>query len=338
MKIKLVIYIFLLSILPFVSIFSQQVYRIGIIGLDTSHSPAFIKMLNSSSPSIKYKNFRITAAYPYGSSTIKSSFSRIPMYTEEAKKYGVEIVGSITELLQKVDFIMLETNDGNMHLKQAAEVFKSGKPVFIDKPIAATLSDAIAIYMLANKYNVPVFSSSPLRYTPQNQDIRYGKYGKVIGADCYSPAHGEPSHPDFSWYGIHGIEILYTIMGTGCEKVNRVHCDSMDVVTGLWKDGRIGSFRGFRNGRQDYGGTVFCENTIVNAGGYVGHMELLNHILDFFMTKTSPVSMQETIEIFAFMAASNESIKHQGIQISIQSVLEKGREQAKKTLSKYGLY
>jgi len=193
---------------------AQQTYKIGIIGLDTSHSPAFIKYLNGGeAEKSEYKDFKIVAAYPYGSHTIKSSYSRIPGYTDEAKKYGVEIVGSIAELLEKVDFVMLETNDGNMHLEQAAEVFKSGKPVFIDKPVAATLSDAITIFMLADKYKVPMFSSSSLRYVPRNQELRDGKFGKVIGADCYSPSHNEPSHPDFSWYGIHGVETLYTIMG-----------------------------------------------------------------------------------------------------------------------------
>lgn len=161
-------------------------YKIGIIGLDTSHSPAFIGLLNSEDPKPEHEGFRVVAAYPYGSKTIENSFKRIPVYTEKAKENGVEIVSSITELLEKVDCVMLETNDGNLHLEQAIEVLKSGKLMFIDKPVAADLVDAIAIFKLADQYNVPIFSSSALRFVPKNVDLRNGKYGKVLGADCYS--------------------------------------------------------------------------------------------------------------------------------------------------------
>ncbi|WP_080906021.1 Gfo/Idh/MocA family protein [Parabacteroides sp. Marseille-P3160] len=312
----------------------QKVFRIGIIGLDTSHSPAFIKMLNGEDKKAEYADFRIVAAYPYGSKTIENSYKRIPGYTEEAKKYGVEIVGSIAELLDKVDFVMLETNDGNLHLEQAYEVFKSGKPVFIDKPVAATLVETLAIFMLSEKYNVPMFSSSSLRYNLETQKIKNGAYGKVLGADCYSPAPGEPSHADFSWYGIHGVETLYTVMGTGCKEVSRVSSDGMDVVTGLWDGGRIGTFRGIRAGKQAYGGTAFCEKENVPVGGYPGYEVLLVEILKFFKTKVVPIAPEETIEIFAFMEASNESKRNNGKLISIQETLQKGEKAAAKILKK----
>ena len=202
MKTEKLVMICLMCIASF-AIQAQKVIKIGIIGLDTSHSPAFIGLLNSEDPKPEHEGFRVVAAYPYGSKTIENSFKRIPVYTEKAKENGVEIVSSITELLEKVDCVMLETNDGNLHLEQAIEVLKSGKPMFIDKPVAADLVDAIAIFKLADQYNVPIFSSSALRFVPKNVDLRNGKYGKVLGADCYSPAPSEPSHPDFSWYGIH---------------------------------------------------------------------------------------------------------------------------------------
>ena len=147
---------------------AQNVIRVGIIGLDTSHSPAFVELLNSDNPKPEHQGFRVVAAYPYGSQTIENSYKRIPIYTERVKKYGVEIVSSIAELLDKVDCVLLETNDGNLHFEQAKEVLKSKKPMFIDKPVAANLVDAIAIFKLAELYNVPIFSSSALRFVPQN--------------------------------------------------------------------------------------------------------------------------------------------------------------------------
>lgn len=311
---------------------AQKTVRVGIIGLDTSHSPAFIKLLNAGDAKAEYRGFRVTAAYPYGSKAIESSLQRIPGYTEEAKKYGVKIVDSIDELLKEVDCVMLETNDGNMHLEQAIPVMKTGKPMFIDKPIAANLTDAIAIFLMAKKYNTPIFSASSLRYSPKNQELRNGAHGKILGADCYSPAPGEPSHTDFTWYGIHGVETLYTIMGTGCTEVTRASAPGTDVVTGLWKDGRIGTFRGIREGQSDYGGTVFCEKTITPAGGYEGYAVLLDEILKFFQTKVPPIPEAETIEIFTFMEASNESKRLGGAPVSMQATLDKAKTEAEKVI------
>ena len=225
---------------------SQAQVKIGIIGLDTSHATAFTKFINGNTD--EYKDFQIVAAYPYGSKTIKSSYDRIPGYIEQVEKMGVEVVSSISGLLDKVDCVLLETNDGNLHLEQAYEVFKAGKIVFIDKPIAPTCR-RLSRFELAKQYNVPLFSSSALRYVPESQKLRNGELGKVIGANCYSPAHLEPSHADMAWYGIHSIEGLFTVMGTGCKTVTRVSSEGTDVVIGLWDDGRIGSIRGIRDGK-----------------------------------------------------------------------------------------
>lgn len=306
--------------------------RIGIIGLDTSHALEFTKLLNG--PDNKeFQDFRIVAAYPYGSKTIKTSYERIPKYIDGVKECGVEIVPSISDLLKKVDCVMLETNDGNLHLEQALEVFKSGEIMFIDKPIAANLSHAIAIFELAKKYNVPIFSSSPLRFSFQTQKLGKGEFGKILGADCYSPHKREASHPDFGWYGMHGVEMLFTVMGTGCVSVNRMSSEESDVVVGLWNDGRIGTFRGSIN-KYFYGGTAFTDKGPVAVGGYDGYQPLLEQILTFFKTRVAPVSEKETLEIFTFMEASNESKKHHGEIISMDETYKKAQREADKLIKK----
>ena len=312
----------LFILLAFLSVsfrlYAQDVIKIGIIGLDTSHSTAFTELLNGDSDDKFVKEFEVVAAYPYGSKTIQSSYERIPGYIEEVKKHGVEITSSIAELLDKVDCVMLETNDGRIHLEQAMEVFKSGKICYIDKPIGATLGQAIAIYEMAEKYNVPIFSSSALRYSPQNQKLRNGEFGKILGADCYSPHKVEPTHPDFGFYGIHGVETLYTLMGTGCESVNRMSSQDADVVVGRWKDGRIGTFRGIKEGPAIYGGTAYTPKGSIAAGGYEGYKVLLDQILTFFKTGVAPISKEETIEIFTFMKASNMSKEQNGKIVTME--------------------
>lgn len=294
--------------------------RIGIIGLDTSHSTAFTNLLNDPAAGDKYKGYTVVAAYPYGSREIESSASRIPGYTETVKSKGVKIVDSIKALLKTVDVVLLETNDGRLHKEQALEVIKAGKTMFIDKPVANDIGDAIAIFAAAEKHKVPVFSSSSLRFTEGIEDILSGKkIGKVLAADTFSPAKLEKTHTDFYWYGIHGVEMLFTAMGTGCQSVTRFYQDDMDVVVGVWEDGRIGTFRGTRAGKAAYGGTIFGETGNAAFGAF-SYQRLLEKIIPFFETGQSPVRAEETLEICAFIEAAQKSRELGGKPVNIAEI------------------
>jgi len=300
--------------------------RVGIIGLDTSHCIAFTKSLNDPKAGPEFAGYKVVAAYPTaGSSDLPSSINRLAGFTDQVKQQGVEIVDSIEELLKRVDVVLLETVDGRKHLEQALPVLKAGKRLFIDKPISASLREAIAIFDAAKKYNVPVFSSSSLRYMGSAQEVVQGKIGKVLGADTFSPATIEKSHPDLFWYGIHGVEILFTVMGTGCKSVVRVHTEGTDIVVGTWDDGRIGTFRGTRTGKHDYGGTVFGEKGEIYLGTFGGYEPLLVPIIEFFNTGKVPVSPSETIEICAFMEAADESKNKGGVSVDLETIMKRAK-------------
>ena len=303
--------------------------KVGIIGLDTSHVVAFTGLLNSPKAKGDLAGVRVVAAFPGGSADIPDSRDRLEGFTKTLRdKYGVEIVGSIDELLKKVDVVLLESVDGRPHLKQARPVLEARKPLFIDKPVAGSLADALQIFDLAKKYNTPCFSSSSLRFSAGILGMRNDpRVGKVIGCDAYGPCSLEPHHPDLFWYGVHGVETLYTIMGTGCESVTRVHGKGTDFVTGTWKGGRVGTFRGIRVGKAGYGALVFGSKGIVPSGGYGGYEPLVIEICKFFRSGKPPVSAAETLELFAFMEAADESKRRGGIPVTLASVMKKAREQ-----------
>jgi hypothetical protein len=303
--------------------------RAGIIGLDTSHATAFTKMLNDANAKDRVEGCRIVAAFPQGSPDIESSTSRVPDYTKQVQALGVEIVDSIEKLVEQVDVVFLETNDGRPHLAQVLPALRARKPVFIDKPIAGSLTDAVAIFDAANHFKVPIFSSSSLRFAEGAQSLRSGKIGDILGCDAYSPCALEKTHPDLYWYGIHGVETLFTVMGTGCEKVTRASTPDTDVVAGIWKGGRVGTFRGIRGGSAGYGGTAFGAKGIAPIGPYGGYRPLLVEIVKFFETGVAPVSQEEMLEIYAFMEAADESKRQGGIPITLESVMKKARTEAK---------
>lgn len=306
--------------------------RIGIIGLDTSQVTMMFSHLNNISgegydvvqpgPESARNEYRVTAAYPYGSKTIRSSMDQIPTYVGKMKEHGITLTNSIEELLAITDAIMLMTFDGHPRLEQAMKVINAGKPLFINKPFAGSMKDVIRIMEYAQKYKVSIFSSSPTRYLPGAQAARKGEIGEVTGADCYSRAPLEPSHPDFFWYGIHGIEILFTIMGKDCLSVQRISNDGTDLVIGTWKDNKIGTYRGIRNGYATHSGTAFGTKTILPAGPFqdTGHRQLVQDMLSFFKTGVSPVGMEETLAIHLFMEAADESKRQGGKKILLEDV------------------
>jgi predicted dehydrogenase len=309
--------------------------RIGIIGLDTSHAPAFTKLFNAPDAAGDLAGFRVVAAFPAGSPDIPASQTRIEGFTKNLKDMGVEIVGSIPDLLAKVDVVLLESVDGRPHLEQVRPVLEAGKPVFIDKPLAGSLADAIAIDALAAKTGTPWFSSSALRFCTDIPTMRNNpKVGEVTGCDAWGPCELEPHHPDLFWYGIHGVEILYTVMGTGCESVTRAHTDTAEFVTGTWKDGRVGTFRGLKKGKHDYGAMVFGTKGEVQSGGYDSYNGLVEQIGKFFRFRQPPVSHEETLEIMAFMEAADESKREDGKPVKLEAVVAKAREQAKERIGK----
>ncbi len=304
--------------------------KVGIIGLDTSHAIAFTKELNSDKAAEDVARCRVVACYPQGSPDIESSTSRVPKYTEEITKLGVEMVDSIDELLKRVDCVLLETNDGRPHLEQAIPVFKSGKPVFIDKPLAGSLPDCIALFAAAKKYNCPMFCSSSLRYGKGTQAARAGDFGKITRCETSSPASLEKTHPDLYWYGIHGCEGLYTVMGTGCETVTRGQtADGLIEVTGQWRDGRTGIFRESKG----YGGKAQTEKGEQQVGESNGYRPLIVEIVKFFRTEKVPIAAEETTELYAFMEAADESKRQGGKPVKLADVLEKARPLAEKRLA-----
>lgn len=297
--------------------------RIGIIGCDTSHVVAFTEILNNPDAKDHVPGGKVVAAFRGGSPDIADNAKHLDDYTKTLReKYGVKMYASIEELCQNVDAVCLESVDGRPHLDQARPVLKARKPVYIDKPMAGSLRDVQQIFDLAKRAKVPVFSASSLRFGKNTLAARAGAIGQVTYAETYGPCSIEPHHPDLFWYGVHGVESLFTVMGTGCQTVQRgKSVDGKIEVTGVWKGGRKGVFRendGFRGHAKGASGEL-------DVGGFDGYAPLVEAILKFFQTGIAPVKPEETIEIFAFMEAADESKRLGGAPVKIKDVVKRAK-------------
>lgn len=302
----------------------QKVIRLGMIGLDTSHVIAFTRYLND--PKNK-TGCRVVAGYPGGSPDFPASANRVDKFTKQLhEQFGLEIVDSIEELCEKVDGILLESVDGRPHLEQAKIVIEAGKPMFVDKPMADDLSDVIEIFRLAKENDVPIWSSSAARFgegiagAQDNEEL-----GQIVSCDVFGTSSWAEFHPDLYLYGIHAVEPLFTVMGTGCETVRRIKTDRGDMVVGVWKGGRIGTFRDLRGGKTEFKTIIYGKNGMATANSS-GYGPLLEQIVKFFKTGNPPVPAEETIEIFAFMSAADESKAEDGAAISIADLIKKAQE------------
>lgn len=313
----------------------SKLLKVGIIGLDTSHCIAFTKQINARDPKKPTINMQVVAAFPGGSEDLPSSRDRVAGYTKQIAQMGVEIVDSIDALLPKVDAVLLESLDGRKHLEQVVPIFRSGKRVFIDKPLANDLTQAIAIDLVGKHFKAQWFSSSSLRFSATIAKYRDEKYqGKISGAIAWSPCSTDPTHVDLFWYGIHGVETLYTAMGTGCRQVVRTHTQGTDVVVGTWEDGRLGTFQGIRAGASGFGMVVFGDKSIEQDAKFDGYEPLVYQIDQFLNGQPAPVSNAETLEIMTFMQAASESKNRGGQPVQLSEIWDTHRTAAEAIAAK----
>ncbi|GIN70887.1 dehydrogenase [Bacillus sp. J14TS2] len=286
--------------------------KIGMIGLDTSHVIAFTKLLNDPNNDFHVPGGEVVVAYPGGSSDMELSYNRVEGFTRELRDgYGIEMVHTPEEVAEKCDAILLESVDGRVHLEQFRKIVSFKKPTFIDKPFATTTEEAKEIQRLAKQYQTPIMSCSALRYAAGlSAVLEKADLINRIGMDCYGPLAIEPHHGLF-WYGIHTVEMLYRVFGSGCQKVTVATSTDHDLIIGEWADGRIGSVRGNRKGNHSFGALIHTEEgtDFVDVSAYKKpyYATLLEQIISFFNTGKSPIQYEEILEITRFLEAANES-------------------------------
>jgi hypothetical protein len=292
--------------------------RIGMIGLDTSHAVNFTRIFHDAERKDHVPGARVVAAFKASSPDIPTSRDLVEGYANQLQQqYGVRMYSSIAEMAAHVDAIMVVSIDGRVHLAQSREAIRAGKPVFVDKPMAASLAESIAIFELARRRKVPLFSASSLRFAAGTKAVRDGSIGAVVEAQTTSPAHLEPNHIDLFWYGIHGVESLVTVMGPGIEWVARRNSAPGEIeVEAGWVAGRRGLYRESKT----FGGKAVGNRGEAEVGRFDGYAPLLAAVVEFFRTGISPVPEHETLEILAFMEADALSKARNGERVTIREV------------------
>ena len=126
--------------------------RIGIIGLDTSHSIEFTRLIQAPDCHDKVEGLRVVSClrFPSQFQTEEGQDQR----QRQLEEWEVKVTIDIKEVLKGTDVIMIEINDPALHLKYFKEVMNEGKTIFLDKPMADTFKNAKEIFELAQEKKV----------------------------------------------------------------------------------------------------------------------------------------------------------------------------------------
>lgn len=318
--------------------------RVGILGMDNYQCVAFMQLWHQKEVPENLAGLKVVAAYPgEPSPNIEKSAENLAKWVERAKGQNVKIVNSSAELLPLVDAVILMSLDATRHLEEIRPVLVAGKPVYVGRPLAASLVDAVRIFKLAEEHKCPLFSCSQHRFSPSFIEMReHPEVGQVLGCDVYGGYPAEQTQQDPIWGALHGIETLQTIMQSGCESVARTSTADAELLRCVWKDGRVGTWRGISKGHIKYSAVVFGDQGIQPAGlygyaapvggitpktRYMGYEGVAIQIASFFKSKQPPVSADETLEVFAMLEAAAQSKQQGGATVSIAKVLQAARDQ-----------
>ncbi|GAB5562866.1 MAG: Gfo/Idh/MocA family oxidoreductase [Synoicihabitans sp.] len=294
--------------------------KIGIVGLDSSHAPKYTELLQDTSHPHHVSGGRIVAAYAGGSDNWELSYARLPGFRAEmADRFDVPIHDSIEAVAEASDALMILSVDGRVHRAQFETVTTAapGKPIYVDKPLACAKSEAQAMAGRAAASDTPVFSSSVWRFAPGVIKAQ----AAMAGGSQKAKLHGMwPLHPGlhgWAFYGVHHIELLYALMGSGCERVRCENEGSHETITGYWPHGRTGTITTDHEKETPFAGEITggdgqplaldLEVTISEL-----YSAFLTKALEFFRGDPVPVPLTETCETIAFLESAWRSRESAG--------------------------
>lgn len=302
--------------------------RLGIVDFDSSHCVEFARRLNHVGLDAEQTvdGARVVVGWP---GTSEMAPERIAAFTGQVEACGVELVEEPADMLGRIDAVLVLSLCGAVHLQRVRPFLEAGVPAYVDKPFACSLGDAEEIVRAAEENGTFVYSSSAMRFAAEMERFveKLDACGPLYGVLCYGPAWRAAGNPGLFHYGIHAVEMLYTLMGPGCERVSTMASEQAEVVTGQWRDGRIAGIRGNRAGATAYGFTAFCETGVLNRGVSTryAYRNLCRSIVEAFRSGRPAVSNDVTLEIVRFVLAARKSEQEGGRRVELSSIEPVGK-------------
>ncbi|MDD5598322.1 MAG: Gfo/Idh/MocA family oxidoreductase [Victivallaceae bacterium] len=218
---------------------------------------------------------------------------------------GVREAASIEQVVDESDcIVVLSPDNSEMHEELADLALRSGKAVYVDKPIAPSLAVARKLFEKAGKYNTPMMSCSALRFTPELENALRNDIGG-------SPIHftSIKGGGDFATYAIHQLEMLVMLMGPGVKRVLQCGTEKTILMIMEYHDKRRASINIIPNHPFNLS-IQFGDNKSIVLNKLEGYFpKFVDAMLTFFENSASLVPQEETLEIAALIEAGTMALQ-----------------------------
>jgi predicted dehydrogenase len=307
--------------------------RIGIIGIDSSHTPVFTNRVNTLNKEGKTP-CKVTAfwdpgrhewAHPDGPEQSKKDVAK---WREDTIKDGANQVGSIDELLKNVDGVMVLNISGHRHLELAVPALAKGLPTYVDKPLTCSIDQAKALLNISRQYKARCYSASSLRFITEIPKLDKEKLGKIVAIDAYGNGEVQDLMPGLWHYGCHTIEMVDAIFkwsgqGAGVKRISAIEFPDRHLFDMDYHDGRYVRCRMERKGSWSFGATVHGEKGVQQfvVDFAPVYTRLVEGMVKFFEGKEAPVDLRDIVETVGVMQAGNESIRLGGDWVDVPTVV-----------------
>jgi predicted dehydrogenase len=298
--------------------------RIGIIGIDSSHTPEFTKRISALHKEGKTP-CRVTCfwdpgrhewQHPEGATRSKQD---VEGWRKTTLELGAQQVDSIDKLLSQVDGVMVLNINGRRHLELAVPSLARGLPTYVDKPLTCSIDQAMALLSIARQYKARCYSASSLRFITEIPKLDVSALGKVVSIDAFGNGELQDLMPGLWHYGCHSIEMVDAIfkhcgLGGGVKRVSAIELPQRHFIDMEYRDGRYARIRMERQGSWAFGATVHGEKGVQQfiVDFAPVYTRLVEGMVKFFEGGPAPVELRDIVESVAVMQLGNESIARNG--------------------------
>jgi hypothetical protein len=211
---------------------NQKPIRVGIIGAENSHTATYAKLFNIDK---KFPGVELT--HVWAESWVKPE--EIAKVMEKGKIPN--LVKDPSEMLGKIDALIVDHRDAKYHLEPAIPFIKAKIPTFIDKPFCYRVSEGKEFLALARSLGTPVSSFSNNAYSDENFDIKkqVAEIGKISRVVSFSPVDIESKWGGVFFYGVHAVEQLLSLFGEDVTKVRVSRTGSNATASLIWGNGLL---------------------------------------------------------------------------------------------------
>jgi predicted dehydrogenase len=273
--------------------------RFGLLGVNTSHADAFSRIFNGTADD---------AALIDGSEITAIWGNDLARIDELATKHHIaNRIANPNDMLGLVDAVLVvdDTNGGAVHADLARPFLEAGMPVFVDKPMTTDYADAVALFEIAGRTGAPLLSCSALRFAVELESARekLAQIGRLSSIVSVGPG-------DWFYYGVHAVELLGAVAGTGAKTVHRHVFDQRDVVVIGYDDGPTAVVATLRDASYvfeltAYGETGHLSFSVDDAIGF--YSNTMREVVKMVETGISPLAPEQTLEVLAILHAGTRS-------------------------------